>query len=101
MPSEEHTARVRQLKRRDTITVERDGEQIEVYNWCTVDECHRVRPGETETFEPRVWAGDAIGVEPDAITHWLARYLTEAVDIRVSRLDVEVINPTKDGVTVV
>lgn len=66
-----------------------------------VEEAHRARPGEAEHFTPQIWAGDAVGMEPEAITTWLARYLEEALDVRVSTLDVEVINPTSDGVTVV
>lgn len=90
----------KKLKRMDRILVDVDGEEIEVYNWATVQRSHRVRPGESEHFEPKISAGDAVGMEPDAITHWLAEWIYDEFQVDVEDQGIDVIDPTDDEVNV-
>lgn len=71
--------------------VERDGEQIEVFNHASVKQFHYVNAfGGDESFEPVVTAGDA-EYKPDYVTERLANYLWHAFGIEVEKLDIGVV----------
>lgn len=88
------------LQHQDRIRVERDGEEIEVFNWVNISQPSVVRGiGSIETFDARIGAGDS-GIEPEAVTEWVAEELWNEFGIEVEKHGIEVIDPTDDGVTV-
>lgn len=90
--------------RHDRITVVIDGEEIDVFNWVTIERAHRIRPVSHESFEPRIYAGDDLGgTHPDAITKWLANELRHEHLINVETLwpHIDVIDIESDEVTVI
>lgn len=81
------------LRRRDRIEVERDGETLDVYNWVTMERASRVRGNNpvVEHFEPCIFGGDS-RMEPDAVTDWVARELIVEFDIDVTDHGIEVVD---------
>lgn len=90
------------LTGRDTLTVERDGEQIEVYNHVSVSRHHYVNSvNGYEEFKASLTKGDmAEGPEPEAVTDRLARLLWGEFGITVEDRGIDVIDPADDEVTV-
>lgn len=88
------------LELQERIKVERDGEQIDVYNWVNVSKPMVIRGHNPthETFEAEIGAGDSPKT-PDAVTHWVAEEMRyEGIDPEDHGIDV--IDPTADGVHV-
>jgi len=88
---------------REILTVEVDGDQREVYNWVTVEQAARVRGHNpiVEKFDADIWAGDAEGLEVDAVTQWVAEELEYEFGIRLSqRDDIDVIDIESNEVSV-
>jgi hypothetical protein len=93
-----------ELRRRDRLTViDEDGDECEVFGWATVERASRVRGGTNpavEHFEPTISAGDAIGLDPDAVTHWLAEEIEHEFGVDVRDQGIDVIDPTSEEVDV-
>ena len=72
---------------RDRITVVKDGEEIEVYNWVNIKQPAIVRGNNpvVETFDCDIGAGDST-MKPDAITEWVAEELWHEFSISESDL---------------
>ena len=72
---------------RDRITVVKDGEEIEVFNWVNIEQPAIVRGNNpvVEKFDCNIGAGDSPRT-PDAITHWVAEELWHAFDVSESDL---------------
>lgn len=89
------------LRHRDLITVERDGEEIDVFNWVNVSQPAVVRGGNptVETFEANIGAGD-MAKKPEAVTPWIAEELWHEFSIEVEDYDIEVVNPDNEEVRV-
>jgi len=88
------------LKHRDTITVHRDGERIEVYNWVNLKQPALVRGASTiEKFEAEIGAGDS-SMDPDYVTEWVAEDLWHEFGIDVENYGIEAIDVESDEVTV-
>ena len=89
------------LIRNEVLTVFRDGEEVEVYNWATIEQPARVRGHNpvVQKFEAEIGAGDSM-MTPDAITHWVDEELQHEFDIDVRDQGIEVIDPTDDEVDV-
>ena len=91
------------LRRRDRLTVvTKGGEEREVFGWATVQRTSRVRGSNpvVEHGDPGIYAGDAIGLKPDAVTHWLAEEIDYEFGVDVRDHDIDVIDPTSEEVTV-
>jgi hypothetical protein len=88
-----------ELKRRDSLTVRRDGEEIEVFNWCSLTQHHTVRLTTQETWTPDIERGDG-GTTPKYVTEWLADRLWREYDVHVQDYGIEVIDIESDGVSV-
>lgn len=89
------------LRQRDRITLRRDGEEVEVFNWVNVNQPAIVRGGNpsVETFEAEIGAGDS-RVTPDAVTSWVAEELMDEFYIDVEDHGIEVIDPESEEVEV-
>lgn len=89
------------LIRKERMTVEKDGEEVEVFNWANVQQRHVVRGHNPirETFGADIGAGDS-SRKPEAVTHWLATELFHELNIEVEDQGIEVIDPTSDEVNV-
>jgi len=89
------------LKHNDRITVELDGEEIEVFNWVNVRQSAAVRGGNptVEKFEPNIYAADSFQT-PEAVTHWVAEELWHEFSIEVEDHGIEVIDPSDEEVAV-
>lgn len=90
---------VKRLKKKDRITVEKDGERMDLFNWGNLQIHKQVRLGQSERTAVFVNAGDAT-YPPDAVTVWLADELAREFNVDVTQHDIEVVDPTDDGVTV-
>ena len=92
------------LRRRDRLTViDADGEEREVFGWATVERASRVRGGTNpvvEHSEPTISAGDAVGMDPEAVTHWLAEEIQHEFGVNVRDHGIDVIDPTSEEVDV-
>jgi hypothetical protein len=90
------------LQHRDRITVQRDGEEIEVFNWVNVQVPAVVRGGNpvVEKFDPDIGAGDS-PIKPDAVTHWVAEELDVEFGIHPEDHGIEVVDVESDEVSVV
>lgn len=91
------------LRRRDRLTViDEDGEEREVFGWATVQRASTVRGSNpvVDHGEPRISAGDAIGMDPEAVTHWLAQEIEDEFGVDVRDHGIDVIDPTSEEVDV-
>ena len=86
---------------RERIQVERDGEEITVWNWVNVQQRAAVRGHNptVEKFGADLGAGDSPET-PDAVTPDVAEELDWEFDIDVDDYDIEVIDPGDDDVHV-
>jgi len=89
------------LRHRDRLHVERDGEEVEVFNWVNVKHPAVVRGGNpvVERFDAEIGAGDST-VEPDAVTEWVAAELDREFSIDVSEHGIEIVDVEDDSVSV-
>jgi len=89
------------LQHRDRIVVDRDGEQVEVFNWVNIKQPAVVRGGNpvVEKFEAEIGAGD-MSKTPEAVTEWVAEELWHEFGIEVEDYGIEVIDPTDEEVQV-
>jgi hypothetical protein len=87
---------------RDLITVEKDGEEIEVYNHVSVSRHYYVNSvNGYEEFEADIAEGDlGDGPEPDYITERVKRILWKKLNVSVRDRDIEVIDLDSDDITV-
>jgi len=90
-----------ELYRKERITVECDGEELEVFNWVNVKQPAVVRGHNpiVEKFEAEIGAGDSTKT-PEAVTHWLATELDVEFGIDVEDQGIEIIDPTDVEVNV-
>lgn len=90
------------MTNRDVVVVENaDGEQVEVFNHVSVVERHYVNAvNGYETFDPIVSKGDGMSEKPDAVTPRVARLLYDEFGADVDELEIEVIDPEDEEVTV-
>ena len=60
----------------ERLTVVKDGEEIEVFNWVNIKQPAVVRGHNpvVEKFDAEIGAGDS-PMTPDAVTHWVAEEL--------------------------
>jgi len=89
------------LQHRDRITVHRDGEEVEVFNWVNIKQPAVVRGGNpvVEKFDAEIGAGD-MSRTPDAVTEWVAEELWREFSIDVTDHGIEVIDVESDDVDV-
>lgn len=95
------------LRHQERITVEKDGEEIDVWNFLNVTLACQVRGGNpvTEEFpgDHRITMGGG-GTEPDYVTSWVAEELWHNYDIDLfdghREFDIEVVDLEDDEVTV-
>lgn len=89
------------LRNRDRITVEKDGEEIEVFNWVTVKQPAIVRGSNpvVDKADPKIGAGDSM-MDPDAVTEWVAEEVWAEYSIDVEDQGIDVIDPIAEEVTV-
>lgn len=87
---------------RDRIEVERDGEELEVFNHVSVSTHHYVNSvNGHESFEADIAKGDmGRGPTPDAVTERVAEYLWTEWKIEVEDYDIEAIDLESDEVNV-
>lgn len=89
----------------DRVTViDENGEEVEVFNWITVNLTDRVR-GYNPVYERfgdgiEIGAGDSM-MDPDAVTKDIAEELQDSLGIDVRDHGIRVIDPTAEGVDVV
>lgn len=91
------------LRRRDRLNViDEGGDEREVFGWATVQRTSTVRGSNpvVDYGEPRISAGDAIGMDPDAVTHWLAEEIEHEFGVDVRNHGIDVIDPTAEEVDV-
>lgn len=85
-----------ELTGRDRLKVERDGEEVEVFNHVTVPQEHYVNSvNGHETFHGPIKAGDGGIGQPDAITERVTKVLHDEFHIGEATLeeqDIEVID---------
>jgi len=86
----------------DRILVDRDGEEIEIFDWVSVRQEHRVHStGGYETFIGPILAGDGGLGEPDAITPRIAELIQSEFGVSERTLDergIEVVDPDSNEV---
>lgn len=90
------------LRLQDRIhVVDEEGDEREVFNWVSVEETSVVRAVNptVETALRRIYAGDSEHM-PEAVTHWIAEALNDEFNINVEMANIDVIDPTRDEVTV-
>lgn len=87
------------LQHRDRIAVEKDGEEIEVFNWVNIKQPAVVRGGNptVEMFEAEIGAGDSPRT-PNAVTEWVAEELDWEFGIDVEDYGIQVIDVEADDV---
>lgn len=87
---------------RDRITVEKDGEEIDVFNHVSVENHHYVNSvNGYETFEPRIYDGDNPTQPPEVITERVADLLWAEWGIEAEDHGIDVIDPSDEDATVV
>ncbi len=86
---------------KDRMTVERDGEQLEVFNWVNINQPATVRGHNpvVETYDADIGAGDA-AFTPEAVTAWVAEELRDEFRIDPEDHGIEVVDVESDEVTV-
>ena len=86
----------------ERLTVEVDGERIEVFNHVSVAQFHYVNSiNGYETFEPNIKRGDMMGGrKPQAVTERVATVLYDEFMIEVEDHGIRVIDPSDPEVTV-
>lgn len=86
----------------DRLTVLRDGEEIEVFNWVNINQPAIVRASNpvVETFDADIGAGDSPR-KPDAVSKWLADELRDEFNIDPEDHDIEVVDVESEEVDVV
>jgi hypothetical protein len=91
----------RELQRRERIEVERDGEELVVFNCVNIKQPAVVRGSNpvVEKFEAEIGAGDS-PMKPDAVTHWVAEELDVEFGIDPTDQGIEVVDVTSDEVGV-
>lgn len=89
------------LTGRDRILVEKDGEEIEIFNHVSVSTHHYVNSiNGYETFEPTISKGDmGDGPKPEAVTPRVAEMLRHEFHAEVEDLGIDVIDPESEEVT--
>jgi len=93
------------LRHQERITVEKDGEEIDVCNFLNVTMAHQVRGGNPtqETFygSSRIEIGGG-GPQPDYVTEWVAEELWHGhgIYLPTEEFDIEVVDIESDDVTV-
>jgi len=82
--------------------IDENGDEREVFGWATVQRTSTVRGSNplVEHGEARISAGDAIGMDPDAVTHWLAEEIEREFNVDVRDHGIDVIDPTGEEVDV-
>ena len=87
---------------RDRILVEKDGEEIDVFNHASVSTHHYVNSvNGYETFEPKVAKGDmGDGPKPEAVTPRLANVLRDEFHVDLEDQGIDVIDPESEEVDV-
>lgn len=86
----------------DRILVEKDGEEIEVWNHCSLQTRHYINSvNGHETFDPIITAGDSPDELDTYVTSRLASYLWNEWMIEVERLGIEVVNLSDDDVELI
>jgi len=87
------------LQHQDRITVEKDGEEIDVFNWVNIKQPAVIRGGNptVEKFDAEIGAGDA-SFTPEAVTTWVAEELWHEFGIEVEKRGIEVIDVESDDV---
>lgn len=90
------------LTGRDRITVEKDGERIDVFNHASISQHHYVNSvNGYETFEPSIAKGDmGDGPKPEAVTPRLATLLYDEFRVEVEQQGIDVIDPESEEVDV-
>ena len=88
-----------ELKLCDSLTVRRDDEELEVFNWCSLTQYHTVRLTTQETWTPDIERGDG-GPTPEYVTEWLADCLWNQYGVEVENHDIETIDIESDEVSV-
>ena len=85
----------------ERLTVEKDGGEIEVFNWVNIQQPAVVRGHNpvVETFDAEIGAGDS-PMKPDAVTEWVAEELWHELGIEVEDHDIEVIDVESEEVEV-
>ncbi|QLG47868.1 hypothetical protein [Natrinema halophilum] len=91
-----------ELTGRDRITVEKDGEEVEVFNHASVSTHHYANSiNGYDTFEPTVSKGDlGSGPKPEAVTPRLANVLRDEFHADVEDMGIDVIDPESEEVDV-
>lgn len=89
------------LRQHDRITVLKNGEEIDVFNWVNISRSALVRGSNptVETFAPAIGAGDSPR-PPEAVTTWVAEELRHEFDIDPETHDIDVIDPDSDDITI-
>lgn len=92
---------VQELRQRDTLTVDVDGEELEVYGWVNIERRTTVRGSNpvVDHGDAKIGAGDS-RMDPDAVTHWVAEEVEHEFGIDVQDHDIRVIDPTDEEVDV-
>lgn len=90
------------LRHHDRIVVQKDGEEVVVYNWANITVPTVVRGGNprVERFEPEIGAGDS-QMKPDYVTEWVADEIWGEFGVDVEDHGIEVIDVESNEVTIV
>ncbi|SIS21759.1 hypothetical protein [Natronorubrum thiooxidans] len=85
----------------ERLSVVRDGDELEVFNWVNVDQPATVRGHNpvVETYDAEIGAGDA-SFTPDAVTTWVADELRDEFHIDPEDHGIEVVDVESDEVSV-
>lgn len=92
------------LRQQDVITVHRDGEDVEVYNWVSLERTQRAvlrgdLTSENYDEDPTVMDGEGVLV-PEAVTQWVADDLAREYNVDVTECGIDVIDVESDEVDV-
>jgi hypothetical protein len=92
---------VQELRQSDTLTVDVDGEELEVYGWLNIERRTTYRGSNPVVApgEPEIGAGDS-RMKPEAVTHWVAEEVEADSGIDVEDHGIRVIDPTDEEVDV-
>lgn len=85
----------------ERLTVVRDGEELEVFNWVNVNQPAIVRGHNpvVDKYDATIGAGDA-SFEPDAVTTWVAEELEAEFGIDPADHGIEVVDVESEEVDV-